>query len=191
MLLGQIVAISFATNLYFLTLLLAAPQQQRLTPMSSREAKPKATNGVVVSKLSRWLGPWLIDGLSVIMTSAAAECLSKEKYWNGAPGFMPLLLLPHIVLLILPILRAVLPAKMFRLGDVKTVDKIYKFLWILNLHFVGRLTWITYKAYAAGNLRNICETLLEHPAVSSVGFDVIFCWISWLCWLRTQNEQLF
>lgn len=188
MLLGQIVAISFATNLYFLTLLLTPPRQQPASPPSLQKSTSEATEAAVAPRPANWLGPWIIDSLSVVLTSVAADRLSREEYWNGAPGFLPLLLLPHAVLLILPTSRAILPARFFSLGDVKTVDSIYKFLWVVNFHFVGRLAWTTYKAYVAGNLGAIRDTLLEHPAVSSVGFDVIFCWISWLCWWWTQSE---
>ena len=189
MLLGQIVAISFATNLYFLTLLLSPPQQQPTTLPASKESGSEATRPAPVSKSRKWLGLWLIDGFSVIITTATAKSLSEEKYWNGAPGFMPLLLLPHVVLLILPTVRAILPAKFLPVGDVRTVNTIYEYLWTLNFNFIGRLAWMTYKAYVAGNLGGIFHALLGHPAVSSVGFDVIFCWISWYCWWQTQSDE--
>ncbi len=188
MLLGQIVAISFATNLYFLTLLLSPPQQQPAAPQHSKRATPAAYKSEHASKSHSWLGPWLIDGISVVMTTGAADRLSKERYWNG-PGFMPLLLLPHAILLVLPTFRALLPARFFPVGEFKTSDRIYSFLWVLNFHFVGRLAWTTYQAYVTGDLGHICNTLLEHPAVSSVGCDVIFCWISWLCWWQTQSDS--
>lgn len=136
------------------------------------------------------VGPWIIDFLSVINTLTAASLLGKDKYQNGAPGFMRLLLLPHIILMVLPTLRAILPAKVFSLGDTKTVNKIYGFLWLTNAYFVGDLLWATYKAYQAGTLGDIGSALLEHPAVSSVGFDVIFCWICWICWWQTQGDAM-
>lgn len=101
---------------------------------------------------------------------------------------MQLLLLPHIILMVLPTLRAFIPAKCFSLGDTKTIDKIYGFLWLTNSYFLGDLLWNSYRAYQAGTLEGIGGALLEHPAVSSVGFDVIFCWISWICWWQTQAE---
>ena len=101
---------------------------------------------------------------------------------------MQLLLLPHIVLMMLPTLRAILPANFFSSGDTKTVNKIYGFLWLTNSYFLGDLIWTTYEAYQAGTLGDIGSALLEHPAVSSVGFDVIFCWVSWICWWQTQDD---
>lgn len=183
MLLGQIVAISFATNLFFLTLLLSPPQQKLAAPAPT---KPTSTP---TKPRRKWLGPWLIDGIAVIGTKAAAECLSRDKYWNGAPGFMPLLLAPHVVLLILPTARAVLPSRLLPLGDAKTVDKFYTYLWMLVFSSVFQLAYKTYTAYLTGNVGGIRDALFEHPAVSSVGFDTIFCWITWFCWWQVQGDK--
>ncbi|KAF1929929.1 uncharacterized protein M421DRAFT_59724 [Didymella exigua CBS 183.55] len=186
-LLGQIVAISFATNLYFLTLLLT-PQQQQLSTPGPEKSVSRKLKSAPVSGYRKWFGPWLIDGLSVWVNGAAANALSWDKYQNGAPGFMQILLLPHVALMLLPTLRAILPEKFFLIGDTTTVNKIYRFLWFLNTQFFGQLVYTTFKAYRDGNLGGIRDALLEHPAVSSVGFDVIFCWISWICWWRTQDH---
>ena len=189
MLLGQIVAISFATNLYFLTVLLS-PQQQHPATTTSKESASGDSKSAARPWYRRWFGPWIIDFLTVTNTRTAATMLGKDKYQNGAPGFMQLLLLPHIVLMVLPTLRAILPAKFFSSGATKTVDKIYGFLWLTNSYFLGDLLWTTYKAYKLGTFGDIGSTLLEHPAVSSVGFDVIFCWISWICWWQTQDDPM-
>jgi hypothetical protein len=186
MLLGQIVAISFATNLYFLTLLLSAAQQT--APATSKNSAPEATRSAPGSKRNTWLGWWLVDGISTLTVTSAAELLSRETYWHG-PGFMPVLMLLHVVLLIVPTARAILPARFFPEGEPRTVNKIYSSLLTFTFYFVGRLAVTTYKAYVAGTLGEILSTLLEHPAVSSVGFDVIFCWISWLCWWQTQGQH--
>lgn len=102
---------------------------------------------------------------------------------------MPVLLLPHVALMIVPTARAILPARLFPTDEASTLDKIYGALLLFNSYFVGRLALTTYHAYTAGTLSRILVTLLEHPAVSSVGFDVIFCWISWLCWWQTQGQN--
>ena len=172
MLLGQIVAISFATNLFLLTLLVSPPQQQPPVP---------------ASKCRKWLGPWLIDGLAVITTVASAEFLAQEKYWYHKTVFMPLLLAPHVALLVLPSVRAILPARLFRAGDTGSVDKIYSALWLLICTSGMQLLLKTYNA--TDKLEAIRDALLEHPAVSSVGFDVIFCWTTWICWWLVQTES--
>jgi hypothetical protein len=175
MLLGQIVAISFATNLFLLTLLLSPPSQQPLSRTSTR---------------GKWLGPWLVDVFAVLSTVASASYLAKEKYWNHPTAFMPLLLAPHVTLLILPSARAILPASLFKTGAPKTVDTIYSSMWLLVFSAgIQQLLQVTDNAYSLAGFQGIRNALLEHPAVSSVGFDVIFCWITWLCWWQTQGES--
>jgi hypothetical protein len=49
---------------------------------------------------------------------------------------------------------------------------------------------MTVKVYSHGGFQVILRTLYEHPAVSSVGYDVIFCWMSWMCWLFTQGGRI-
>jgi hypothetical protein len=186
MLLGQIVAISFATNLYFLTLLLSPQRQGPAT--SSKDSANDDLEPVPTLGYRKWLGPWFIDGLSVWVMSIAASPPTFDRFQrSGVSDFTPGVLLPHVVLMVLPTLRASLTAKRLPLGDAKTVDQIYKFLWFWNAQSFGRLVWATYKAYQAGNIGGVRDALLEHPAVSSVGFDVIFCWLSWICWYQTDS----
>lgn len=174
MLLGQIVAISFATNLFLVTLLLS-PQQRHAKPTTGRR---------------QWLGPWLIDGLAILATTASAAYLAQEKYWYHPTAFMPLLLIPHAALLILPGARTILPASLFETGNVKTVDRIYSGMWILVISLgIQQLVQVTSKAHSIAGFQGIWSALFEHPAVSSVGFDVLFCWISWLCWWWVQAES--
>lgn len=189
MLLGQIVAISFATNLYFLTILLS-PKQQQSTTIEPKSPASDIPESASKPSYRRFLGPWIIDFLSVTSTRNAANLLGQDKYQSGAPGFMQLLLLPHIVLMMLPTLRAIVPARFFPSADTRTVNKIYGLLWLTNAYFFGDLMWTTHKVYQAGDLGRIGSALFEHPAVSSVGFDVIFCWISWICWWHTQGDAI-
>lgn len=185
MLLGQIVAISFATNLYFLTLLLS-PAQEEDSATTPLEKQPTSEEIEPASKPRRrkWIVPWLIDFPSTFMVASFTESFGDEKHWNR-PGFMSALLTPHVLLLIVPTARAILPTRFFVEGKPRTKDSIYEFLLQSNAYFVGRLALRTYKGYNAGTLDGLFRTLLDHPAVSSVGFDVIFCWISWLCWWQT------
>lgn len=187
MLLGQIVAISFATNLYFLTLLLN-PKQQQSTTIETKDPASVIPKSDSKPSYRRFLGPWIIDFLSVISTRNAANLLGQDRYQSGAPGFMQILLLPHIALMVLPTLRAILPATFFPLDDTKTLNRVYGFLWLTTAYFFCEiLLWETYKNYRAGILGDIGSALFEHPAVSSVGLDVIFCWLSWICWWQTQG----
>ena len=80
MLLGQIVAISFATNLYFLTLLLNVAQQAAPATSTIEKSRPETTKSAPGSKRNKWLGWWLVDGVSTLTVTSAAELLSRETY---------------------------------------------------------------------------------------------------------------
>jgi hypothetical protein len=169
MLLGQIVAISFATNLFLLTLLLSPPVPQTSTTRAQR---------------SRWLGPWLYNLGSILATVIPAFLLANDHYWHHSKDFLPVLLVPHVALLVVPFVRAVVPEKYFLEDDMAVDDK----LWALTFgNAAVMLLKTTYAAVSYGGFQGIRNALLEHPAVSSVGFDVIFCWITWICWISTQS----
>ncbi|KAJ4371549.1 hypothetical protein N0V83_004768 [Neocucurbitaria cava] len=173
MLLGQIVAISFATNLFFLTLLLSPPAPP-----------PPSSSGYYRSK---WLGPWLLNLVAILATAYPALLLADEHYWHHPTAFMPVLLAPHIALLALPFARTIIPARYFNDNDVAFTDKVYNWMWALVLGNAGFIFLrATYTSYMYSGFAGISNALLEHPAVSFVGFDVIFCWVTWICWYRTQ-----
>ncbi|KAF2844879.1 hypothetical protein T440DRAFT_435721 [Plenodomus tracheiphilus IPT5] len=176
MLLGQIVAISFATNLFFLALLLSPPAPP-----------PPSISG---AQQHRWLGPWLLNLFAIFATAYPAMLLADEHYWHHPTAFMPVLLAPHIALMILPLLRSVVPARYFN-EDRVFADKVYSYMWALVLGNAGlMLAWTTATAYAYSGMIGVWYALSEHPAVSSVGYDVIFCWVSWVCWYRTQSQSM-
>ncbi|KAF2036730.1 hypothetical protein EK21DRAFT_52058 [Setomelanomma holmii] len=174
MLLGQIVAISFATNLFLVTLLLSPSPPP--TPLSSQNPR------------SRWFSTWPLNLGAVFATVIPAYLLADEHYWHHSTGFMPILLTPHVALMVLPIVRAFAPASYFSNDDVAFNSKVYGYMWALTLvNAVLMLFKTTYTAVSYGGWHGIQSALLEHPAVSSVGFDVIFCWVTWICWYRTQG----
>ncbi|KAL5372930.1 hypothetical protein DPSP01_013098 [Paraphaeosphaeria sporulosa] len=175
MLLGQIVSISFATNLYLLTLLLTPP----LPP-------PSSSAGIY---RRQWFGPWLINLLAIVFTIWSAYQLADEHYWYHQTEFMPMLLTPHVALLAMPLLRAVVPQKYLSESNVEFTGTLYKFLWAAN-NFGGGLlfTRVTAVAYKFSGPRGIWQQMWEHPAVSSVAFDVILCWVTWSAWWATQTH---
>lgn len=175
MLLGQIVAISFATNLFMLTLLLSPP------------APPQSSG----SRRQMWLCPWLLNLFAIFATAYPAMQLADEHYWHHATHFMPVLMAPHIALMLLPIARTVVPTAYF-IEDIQFTDKVYSYMWALVLGNAAlMLVWTTATAYAYSGFVGIQSALLEHPAVSSVGFDVVFCWITWACWYWTQSKPVY
>jgi hypothetical protein len=177
MLLGQIVAISFATNLFLLTLILSPPAKSPPSASSVQRA--------------RWLGPWLLHLGALFGTVIPAYLLADDHYWHHSTDFMPVLLTPHVALLVLPFVRVLLPAKNFPDHDVAFNDMVYSYMWLLTFANAAiMLLKTTWMAVSYGGFAGIQSALLEHPAVSSVGFDVIFCWITWICWTFTQGSAM-
>ncbi|KAH8730854.1 hypothetical protein GQ44DRAFT_746728 [Phaeosphaeriaceae sp. PMI808] len=177
MLLGQIVAISFATNLYLLTILLS-PQTPR-TILSSR------------TQQSNWFGLWLLNLGALLATVIPAFLLANEHYWHHSVDFMPVLLAPHISLLVLPFTRALVPDKYLLEVDPAFNDKTYGFMWFLTFVNAGLMfVKTTLAALSYGGFHGIWSALLEHPAASSVSFDVVFCWITWICWYSTEGGRI-
>jgi hypothetical protein len=178
MLLGQIVSVSFATNLFLLALLLSPPALPAPSPTSGQKKK--------------WFGPWLLNLVAIAVTEIAAFELTSESYWywHGKP-ILPVLMAPHVALLVLPLARGFLPSQYISDNNVAFADDVYKWLWRVAL---GGGAWIwftcTMVAINYGGVSGIVNALFEHPAVSSVGFDVVFCWITWLLWWRVQSVGL-
>lgn len=174
MLLGQTVAISFATNLFLLTLLSSPPVSSQAPSTSARR--------------SSWLGPWLINLGTVFAIAIPAFLLADDHYWHHSEDFLPVLLIPHVALFVLPVARALLPAKYFLESITGFDDKVYSYMWVLTIANAAiMMIKTTYAAWAYSGFQGIQNALLEHPAVSSVGFDVIFCWLTWVCWHLTQR----
>jgi len=176
MLLGQIIGISFATNLFLINLLVSP----------SRPTPPSST-GIYRRK---WLGPWVLQLLTILFVQYPAYMLADEHYWFHQTDFLPMLLTPHIALLVLPFARAILPQQYFTDSNVEFAGTVYKYLWGTTILGGGLLFLkITSMAYGYSGVQGIWQALLEHPAVSSVAFDSIFCWLSWFTWWRVQRQS--
>lgn len=165
MLLGQIVAISFATNLFIIAQLLSPPP---VVPTTENK--------------KRWFGPWLLNTVTVLATIIPAFLLAAEEYWYGH-AFFSLLMIPHIALLVIPLIRSILPAKYLSDENVPFAGRVYTILWFITIG--GGLALglnMTGAAVRYGGYEGIITALHDHPAVSSVAYDAIFCWVTWLAW---------
>lgn len=176
MFLGQFVAVSFATNLFLLTLLLSPPELRQASPTSKQRPS--------------WLGPWLVSLGTVFTTAIPAFLLADDHYWHHSEDFLPVLLIPHVALLVLPAARALIPAKYIPEHSAAFNDKVYGYIWVLTIANASLMMMkTTYAAWAYSGFQGIQNALLEHPVISSVGFDVIFCWLTWACWYLTQGRD--
>ncbi|KAF2204506.1 hypothetical protein GQ43DRAFT_364396 [Delitschia confertaspora ATCC 74209] len=181
MLLGQVVAISFATNLFHLALLLKS-----ITPPAQLENHSRKN---VPSSRGKILGPWLPNLLAFV--GSASGLLLDEPIFQNPDWFMPLLLLPHLALMLPPLLHAVLPRSWeFADAGVPFAGRIYD-LWWSSLCYGGlfKLALMTFRGVTEVGFSGIMAALHEHPAVSSVGWDVIFCWVSWGCWTLIHRGE--
>lgn len=176
MLLGQVVGLSFAINLFFIEFLLSPPPPP-----------PPSSTGIHRKK---WLGPWLVQLLTIAFVQYPTYMLADEYYWFHQTEFLPILLTPHIALLVLPFARAILPRKYFTDSNVEFAGSVYRYLWGTTI-LGGSLLFlkITIMTYDYSGLPGFWNALLEHPAVSSVAFDVTFCWLSWFTWWRVQHQR--
>ncbi|PVH95084.1 hypothetical protein DM02DRAFT_691659 [Periconia macrospinosa] len=180
MLLGQVVSVAFATNLYLLSLLLSAPSTMTTTPSKK----------TVEVHQKKWLGPWLFSLLMIVFTEGPAYMLADEHYWYHETDFLPMIITPHVALLFLPIARALLPSTLFTDSSVEFAGTVYGYLWGATIFGGGLLlARMTAISYNYSGFRGIWDALLEAPAVSSIAFDVIFCWIAWGVWWSIQGRR--
>jgi hypothetical protein len=159
MLLGQVVAISFATNLFFLGTSLSPVSSS--TSLRIQERWTLSTATLLIPLLATFISTGLIPS-------------SVTK-----PYFMYLLLLPHVALFIPPILYSV-PQSWGTIhpsaeAAQRFYERVYSLLVMLSIVLICLASNVTWNS--------IEGALYEHPAVSSVGWDVILCWISWGTWI--------
>ncbi|KXX75033.1 hypothetical protein MMYC01_207883 [Madurella mycetomatis] len=157
MLLGQIVAISFATNLFFLAVLVHDAGANKKMPSNMRKLRARSSD-------------------TVILLAHLAITILLLGNLDGS-YFMYLLLAPH-VLAFAPILRDRLLHSGTPPHQLREPSKLLQLGILAALISMG-----TSRAFNQGaDWRVILKTLHEHPAVSSVGWDVICCWLSHTVW---------
>jgi hypothetical protein len=148
MLLGQIVAISFAWNLFEIAVACSpiASQQSKSPPQSRNQA---------------WRSILLALCLAVNFL-----CVYFIPYTVGTPQFLLTLGIPHLLLFI--------PLYVVDEGDMNRLGSYFS--WIFFAAIVGLFAKATQEALAVPEgSRGFGRALFEHPAVSSVGWDILFC----------------
>lgn len=212
MLLGQIVAISFATNLFFLAVLVSPPTSPSTSAsecgFKTTDEHPGADTKDTSSHSTSQSAP--TNSLPIKETTLAEKpkkgkgdsltsflCLqflilpglgsaAVLPTLLGTPSFMPTLLIPHLLLFVPPLLAYFEPDSSFCRAIIEGItrkkEKLYTAIVVASIVLFG---WSTYSAVTeeGGNgWGGIQRALYSHPAVSSVGWDVICCWVSWGMW---------
>ncbi|KAG8672203.1 hypothetical protein FPOAC2_05571 [Fusarium poae] len=169
MLLGQIVAISFAANLSFLAFLVFEdPNTSTITFEQERTVSSSSSTKSHSLLRKSWL-----TVLAVTVGCAVAIPSSLDH-----PKFMYLLLAPH-VLAFVPLLMN----KLIGSREPVVMDEQPPPSHRSGVRAIIVGICVYYLLTPEGSsLGDATRALYEHPAVSSVGWDVICCWISFSAW---------
>lgn len=194
MLLGQIVAISFAQQLFYLAILFSRPHLD-------------AQSSAWRPKLYLEFGPVFVS----IASSIFAPYAEKTSH------FLFVLLIPHLLLFIPACIKPPQqkPGKAddtFKTSCRMTTKRyISLFSWIFAIVLTLQVG-VTYVALDDASpvplrrARDSCalepahtytqkpwlrlrDTIFEHPAVSSVSWDVVFCAVGFLSWTAVHNVR--
>ncbi|KAF2841814.1 hypothetical protein M501DRAFT_1013202 [Patellaria atrata CBS 101060] len=171
-LLGQLVAISFASNLFFLAVLVKSESSKSRSKIKTKdflEEKPVDPS---------WIVSFIFQGIPLIFTLV---CVVLIPYVQETQYFLPVLLVPHAVLFIPPLLPQLVKGSSSVFQRDNTNRKaLLETIFVLSFTFL-QITATT-KSVDNWRFEPIWQTLYEHPAVSSVGWDVIMCTISYTLW---------
>ena len=183
MLLGQIVAISFAMNLSFLAMLLWEPElgHQRRVQGEQGEGYLARTSYIFFSTYI----------LYIAFLGATFASIFYIPSFVGTSSFLPLLTVPHI-LLFLPV---TIPQYWRQIdltpdGQPQTTNSVMTVYHLTvgpSIILFVRATYLALRDQESGGALNIFNELRSHPAVSSVGWDVILCFLSAAFWASIGN----
>lgn len=195
MLLGQLVAICFAQNLFYLAIFLSPA-----TPSSS-PGTHAASHRTCTPCRSFYGIPLLVTAISVAMI----------PYVVNTPNFLTVLYIPHICLLLPPLLHNSLPSRwMVEHEDSRAAGDYYGMVFkgIFTLGLVLQVKTMVAALrddspakhlhrhsvlYHGGGSEGesawgaIWQGFSDHPAVSSVGWDTVICILSFSAWVSMQK----
>ncbi|KAJ5312500.1 hypothetical protein N7508_003330 [Penicillium antarcticum] len=170
MLLGQIVAISFALNLFFVTILVSSPIDSQSVKLA-------------------WMPPALLELMPVVISGLGAVA---TPFAANTEYFMYVLAVPHILLFIPGLLSPqVLPQGWGAYVAQPTRRYAFVYKWLLafsvaiqaqSIYLVVLNAPSSLGSSAVEIGRILIDAMFEHPAMSSLGCDVVCCTISVTIW---------
>ena len=185
MLLGQIVAISFAMNLSFLAMLLWNPE-----PGDKRSVQYEKGEGYRNRTLYVFFSTYTLYFAAL---GAVFASIFYIPSFVGTSSFLGLLAVPHI-LLFLPV---IIPQH-WRQSDLTLDGQYWTASGVMNIYRLTvdpsivlfmRATYLALRDQESGGALAIFNELISHPAVSSVGWDVILCFLSAASWAAINNTS--
>lgn len=205
MLLGQIVAISFAQCLFYIAVALYPVSEVESNGTKSEETQPTfgSTTAGFRTLLQR-----------AILALVVVPVMSIPKV-VATPRFLWILAIPHLALFIPPLIDPILSRSVIQAGDTKVVQgenkRLYRFIVVAaliaeigmvikalkdtavqpHLHrhsavYEHRLLGAEVKE-SGNSLHGIWTSLYDHPAVSSVGWDSVLCILNYQIWNSAKS----
>lgn len=192
MLLGQVVAISFAQNLFFATILVSRQ-------LRSPRIKAKDDDGYAYDLA--WAPPLYCEVLPVaisLLSTVLVPSVAHTKY------FMTILLIPHLLLFVPAIVR---PGRFAEKGRAaaRTEDQttwryvvFFHIFTTICVFLQAHSTFLVLEDVGTDArspsytmlVRSLLGAIYEHPAVSSVSWDFIYCSITAVAWLAVNGGYL-
>jgi hypothetical protein len=190
MLLGQVVAISFAQSLFAATVVVSLPRQSRSPPQQPATASrsddhSRGSKTLWVPPALLELGPVLIS----LLSAAVVPLVAHTSY------FMPVLLIPHLLLFVPGILSpGMLPRGWGKSQPVAVVARryamVFKWLSTILVVLVAQSTYALAVTAEGALWRRLLSAMSEHPAVSSVSWDVVCCFLVVVSWTAAHSGDL-
>lgn len=208
MVLGQIVAVSFAQSLFYLAVTLSEPTSEDNDSTDANKAQARKGSRVPVyhALLRRCIFALVV--FPVIMIPDVVH----------TPWFLWVLAVPHLALLLPPLINPLLVKQSLTAEDKATINtentRLYRFIafvalfpqgkMILNvrhgisalqhLHrhsavYVHPMLELTSSVPSSNIFYGILASLYDHPAVSSVGMDSILCILNYQIWRLLEHRQ--
>ena len=208
MFLGQIVAVSFAQSLFYLAVILYQPEG---SDQYSNEGNERAGEGggesIAVIGYTIW------HRIIILVVSVPVVLIPATVH---TPRFLWVLSIPHLALMVPPILDPILigrmskaedrafvrkeSARLYRfcvfctfIAEMRTFVNTFSFVPIaqhLHRHSIAYVHPILESASVGANnyWHGVFASLYDHPAVTSVGWDSLLCILNYQIWRSLQSR---